>query len=283
LEWNKETREALLSVSNKYLFFLSFFLSSSSSSGPLKKKRKKKREKKSQKMEIGGNMFGQSNGNKGQNSNNGNIGWDIWELSTSRLDWGNNSSNTLYTTTATATLTAGSSSATREEGSAAHAPFFFHHSGGDIGVHHQQLHYHQEQQGSLYGAGDGSQRHHPDPHLMCLNLGKRHYFEDATPLGDRHVARSSSVGKRGKPYTTTTTTGHRGCVGGPSSSSSPLPATVPRCQVEGCHVPLLNAKDYHRRHKVCEMHSKAPRVVVLGLEQRFCQQCSRYFLPTPKE
>jgi hypothetical protein len=238
-------------------------------------------------MEIGGNMFGQSNGNRGQNSNNGNIGWDIWELSTSRLDWGNNSSNTLYTTTATATLTAGSSSATREEGSAAHAPFFFHHSGGDIGVHHQQLHYHQEQQGSLYGAGDGSQRHHPDPHLMCLNLGKRHYFEDATPLGDRHVARSSSVGKRGKPYTTTTTTttttDHRGCVGGPSSSSSPLPATVPRCQVEGCHVPLLNAKDYHRRHKVCEMHSKAPRVVVLGLEQRFCQQCSRYFLPTPKE
>lgn len=224
-------------------------------------------------------MFGhQSNGNRGQNSNNANIGWDIWELNTSRLDWGNNSNNTLYTATATATITAGSSSATREEGSASHAPFFFHHGGGDnsIGLHHhQQLHYQQEQQATPYGAGDGSQRH-PDPHLVCLNLGKRHYFEDATPLGDRHVARSSSVGKRGKPYSTTTSTTDRSGGGGPSSSSSSsLPATVPRCQVEGCHVPLLNAKDYHRRHKVCEMHSKAPRVVVLGLEQRFCQQCSR--------
>jgi hypothetical protein len=233
-------------------------------------------------MEIGGNMFGQSNVNRGQNSNNPNIGWDIsWELSTSRLDWGNNSGNTLYSGAATAAAAAGSSSATREEGSAAHAPFFFHH-GDSIGLHgHQQLHYQQDQQATLYGAGDGSQRH-PDPHLVCLNLGKRHYFEDAAHLGDRHVARSSSVGKRGKPYTTTTTTtttstDHRGSTGGggPSSSSSSLPATVPRCQVEGCHVPLLNAKDYHRRHKVCEMHSKAPRVVVLGLEQRFCQQCSR--------
>jgi hypothetical protein len=50
---------------------------------------------------------------------------------------------------------------------------------------------------------------------------------------------------------------------------------VPRCQVEGCHVALADAKDYHRRHKVCEAHSKAPRVVGLGAEQRFCQQCSR--------
>ena len=42
------------------------------------------------------------------------------------------------------------------------------------------------------------------------------------------------------------------------------------------NVALVNAKDYHKRHKVCEMHSKAPKVVVLGIEQRFCQQCSRY-------
>jgi hypothetical protein len=52
-------------------------------------------------------------------------------------------------------------------------------------------------------------------------------------------------------------------------------AAVARCQVEGCHVELAGAKEYHRRHKVCEAHSKAPRVVVLGAEQRFCQQCSR--------
>ena len=59
-----------------------------------------------------------------------------------------------------------------------------------------------------------------------------------------------------------------------SCSSSSLPS----CQVEGCNEALVGAKDYHRRHKVCESHSKAPRVVVLGLEQRFCQQCSRSFL-----
>ncbi|XP_051218543.1 squamosa promoter-binding-like protein 7 [Lolium perenne] len=53
-------------------------------------------------------------------------------------------------------------------------------------------------------------------------------------------------------------------------------AAVPRCQVQGCHLALAGAKEYHRRHKVCEAHSKAPRVVVHGAEQRFCQQCSRF-------
>ncbi|CAL9049785.1 squamosa promoter-binding-like protein 14 [Musa acuminata AAA Group] len=50
----------------------------------------------------------------------------------------------------------------------------------------------------------------------------------------------------------------------------------PRCQVEGCHVDLTGAKAYYCRHKVCGMHSKAPKVMVAGLEQRFCQQCSRF-------
>ncbi|KAF9616217.1 hypothetical protein IFM89_028993 [Coptis chinensis] len=51
---------------------------------------------------------------------------------------------------------------------------------------------------------------------------------------------------------------------------------VPRCQAEGCKLDLSNAKHYHRRHKVCEFHSKATKVVAGGLEQRFCQQCSRF-------
>ncbi|EXC08464.1 hypothetical protein L484_009607 [Morus notabilis] len=37
-----------------------------------------------------------------------------------------------------------------------------------------------------------------------------------------------------------------------------------------------DAKRSHRRHKVCEVHSKAPVVLVAGLRQRFCQQCSRF-------
>lgn len=47
------------------------------------------------------------------------------------------------------------------------------------------------------------------------------------------------------------------------------------CQVEDCRADLSNAKDYHRRHKVCDMHSKASKALVGNFMQRFCQQCSR--------
>jgi hypothetical protein len=47
------------------------------------------------------------------------------------------------------------------------------------------------------------------------------------------------------------------------------------CQVEDCGADLSRGKDYHRRHKVCEMHSKASRALVGNAMQRFCQQCSR--------
>ncbi|XP_010506733.1 PREDICTED: squamosa promoter-binding-like protein 1 [Camelina sativa] len=48
------------------------------------------------------------------------------------------------------------------------------------------------------------------------------------------------------------------------------------CQVENCEADLSRVKDYHRRHKVCEMHSKATSAIVGGIMQRFCQQCSRF-------
>ncbi|OVA09574.1 Transcription factor [Macleaya cordata] len=73
-------------------------------------------------------------------------------------------------------------------------------------------------------------------------------------------------------------------------SSSPL-ATMKRarassgngvqtvsCLVDGCNADLSKCRDYHRRHKVCEVHSKTPKVMVGGQEQRFCQQCSRFHL-----
>ncbi|KAL5197769.1 hypothetical protein ABZP36_001281 [Zizania latifolia] len=50
----------------------------------------------------------------------------------------------------------------------------------------------------------------------------------------------------------------------------------PSCQVERCTANLSEARQYHRRHKVCELHSKQPIVLVAGLRQRFCQQCSRF-------
>ncbi|KAL0722294.1 hypothetical protein Bca4012_036893 [Brassica carinata] len=57
-----------------------------------------------------------------------------------------------------------------------------------------------------------------------------------------------------------------------SSSSSSTGA----CQVERCTANMSKAKQYHKRHKVCEFHAKAPVVRISGLPQRFCQQCSRF-------
>jgi hypothetical protein len=51
---------------------------------------------------------------------------------------------------------------------------------------------------------------------------------------------------------------------------------VPPCSVQGCTADLSRVREYHRRHKVCEAHSKTPVVSVNGQQQRFCQQCSRY-------
>ncbi|XP_033516619.1 squamosa promoter-binding protein 1-like [Nicotiana tabacum] len=51
---------------------------------------------------------------------------------------------------------------------------------------------------------------------------------------------------------------------------------LPSCQIEDCTADMANAKTYHRRHKVCEFHAKAPAVLIGGLRQRFCQQCSRF-------
>lgn len=53
---------------------------------------------------------------------------------------------------------------------------------------------------------------------------------------------------------------------------------VPVCQVHGCNKDLSSSKDYHKRHKVCNEHSKTAIVIVNGIEQRFCQQCSRFHL-----
>ncbi|KAJ7569213.1 hypothetical protein O6H91_01G067200 [Diphasiastrum complanatum] len=59
-------------------------------------------------------------------------------------------------------------------------------------------------------------------------------------------------------------------------ANSPGSLQLPRCQVEGCKAELSRSKRYHRRHKVCELHSKAACVIANGQNQRFCQQCSRF-------
>ncbi|XP_010524403.1 PREDICTED: squamosa promoter-binding-like protein 9 [Tarenaya hassleriana] len=92
-----------------------------------------------------------------------------------------------------------------------------------------------------------------------LKFGQKIYFEDSGGDG-RGPGPSSSSGPGRKT---------RG--GGSGQTGQP-----PRCQVEGCRVDLSNVKAYYSRHKVCAMHSKSPKVTVAGLEQRFCQQCSRF-------
>ncbi|XP_057776978.1 squamosa promoter-binding-like protein 3 isoform X2 [Salvia miltiorrhiza] len=99
--------------------------------------------------------------------------------------------------------------------------------------------------------------------LIGLKLGKRTYFENSGGAGS-HVKSASPVI--------------------PTASTSSLKKTklpgenlpMPRCVVEGCNIDLSTAKEYHRKHRVCDSHSKSPKVVVGGLERRFCQQCSRF-------
>ena len=68
---------------------------------------------------------------------------------------------------------------------------------------------------------------------------------------------------------------------GKRGSSAGGGSTLPGCQVENCTSDMTDAKRYHRRHKVCEFHAKAPNARVAGLHQRFCQQCSRFEFRNP--
>ncbi|KAL6655344.1 hypothetical protein ACP70R_006170 [Stipagrostis hirtigluma subsp. patula] len=104
--------------------------------------------------------------------------------------------------------------------------------------------------GGVGGGGGGGDDVHG------LKFGKKIYFEQDAAAGG-----SGGGDRKGK---------------GAVPAAGAGAAQPPRCQVEGCGVDLSGVKPYYCRHKVCSMHSKAPRVVVAGLEQRFCQQCSRF-------
>ncbi|KAL8142899.1 hypothetical protein V2J09_015931 [Rumex salicifolius] len=114
-----------------------------------------------------------------------------------------------------------------------------------------------EEMGSSYPrlGGDSSSRSSSDS-LNGLKFGHKIYF------GDVGLGVSDGGGS-----TAAATPGKKGR--GPVQSGQP-----PRCQVEGCDVDLTDAKAYYSRHKVCCMHSKSSTVIVGGIKQRFCQQCS---------
>ena len=108
--------------------------------------------------------------------------------------------------------------------------------------------------------------------LNGLKFGQKIYFEDLgvgapAKSGTGSSSSSSAAGSGGRPPPAPPKK-----VRGSGVVQGGQP---PRCQVEGCKVDLSDAKAYYSRHKVCGMHSKSPTVIVAGLEQRFCQQCSR--------
>ncbi|CAI0553400.1 unnamed protein product [Linum tenue] len=101
--------------------------------------------------------------------------------------------------------------------------------------------------------------------VIGLKLGKRTYFEDVCAPGNGKSSSSSA-----------SVIASSSVAAGKRTRAPCQSLQSPCCQVEGCNLDLKSAKDYHRRHRICENHSKSPKVIVAGLERRFCQQCSRF-------
>nr|AIL95854.1 SQUAMOSA promoter binding-like transcription factor [Gossypium hirsutum] len=123
--------------------------------------------------------------------------------------------------------------------------------------------------GSLTDSG-GSSSNSSTESLNGLKFGQKIYFEDTSAGGTGGGTTMGTPPKSGIGSSSSSGSGKK-ARGGVVQGGQP-----PRCQVEGCKVDLTDAKAYYSRHKVCGMHSKAAKVIVAGLEQRFCQQCSRF-------
>lgn len=104
-----------------------------------------------------------------------------------------------------------------------------------------------------------------DSSLIDLKLGR---------FPDHHV--DASIFK--SPKSLSSSTSAESIVPAKRLRAGSVNSHKPFCQVQGCGKDLSTCKDYHKRHKVCEDHSKTAKVIVNGIEQRFCQQCSRFHL-----
>ncbi|XP_030453105.1 squamosa promoter-binding-like protein 9 [Syzygium oleosum] len=124
----------------------------------------------------------------------------------------------------------------------------------------------------------GSSSPPPLESLNGLKFGQKIYFQNssnaAAPPPHKHPpGGGSSSAAPAPPGSGTPPKKVRASGGGCGAIQGGQP---PRCQVEGCRVDLSDAKAYYSRHKVCGAHSKSATVIVAGIEQRFCQQCSRF-------
>lgn len=96
--------------------------------------------------------------------------------------------------------------------------------------------------------------------------------EEEEDMDDDHDKKKRTVGGAGAGVANGTL--KKGC-GGTTGTGGGSGSSMRCCQAERCTADLSDAKQYHKRHKVCELHAKAQVVIVAGNRQRFCQQCSR--------
>ncbi|KAK9756603.1 hypothetical protein RND81_01G108600 [Saponaria officinalis] len=135
----------------------------------------------------------------------------------------------------------------------------------------------------------------PDPNLLCLstpnseggvsnlvlrdshNQGDQNGNGLRLQVGGAHVSPSKTNGGSVQSSDSAEEVGPTSRPNKKVRSGSPgSGGNYPVCQVDDCTEDLSKAKDYHRRHKVCVLHSKATQVFVGSQMQRFCQQCSRF-------
>ncbi|KAH1201507.1 Squamosa promoter-binding-like protein 6 [Glycine max] len=127
------------------------------------------------------------------------------------------------------------------------------------GNRQQQQHHSDRITGTVVDAPSGFSQRGDSNSLIDLKLGRFAEHGDFTDPAFSKVLSSSESSTPPKRVRT-----------------SGLHSQTAYCQVYGCNKDLSSCKDYHKRHKVCEVHSKTAIVIVNGIEQRFCQQCSSY-------
>ncbi|KAL3516923.1 hypothetical protein ACH5RR_023825 [Cinchona calisaya] len=139
---------------------------------------------------------------------------------------------------------------------------------------------------AAYGASSSSYHHHHPAHASMLSLepaGQTGFTvipKSEPMIGGVDFTAAGRIGLNlgGRTYFSSAEDDFVSRLYRRSRVVEPGSVNSPRCQAEGCNADLTNSKHYHRRHKVCEFHSKAATVIAAGLTQRFCQQCSRFHL-----
>lgn len=104
-----------------------------------------------------------------------------------------------------------------------------------------------------------------------LKLGRNIGTSSSSAFGETEQVISLSKWKEAKPESSRSSSSKRTRGNNGVGTNNQMPI----CLVDGCESDFSNCREYHKRHKVCDVHSKTPVVTINGHKQRFCQQCSR--------